>query len=164
RWSSGAVVGFSRVGPIRGGVVIVQQGQVFRLKAKGGDGRPLWAYRYRPERARGSRRPQVGGFATRAEARRALAKVVERLGPGGRAATLTLGELIDEYLEVHQADPVTLAKLRWLLRKATALLGEVRLADLSPEQVCAWRLAVPDGHRYEATQALRQVLNRAVAW
>jgi hypothetical protein len=40
----------------------------------------------------------------------------------------------------------------------------VRLADLSPEQVCAWRLTVPEGHRYEAAQALRQVLNRAVAW
>jgi hypothetical protein len=40
----------------------------------------------------------------------------------------------------------------------------VRLAELSPEQVCAWRLTVPEGHRFEATQALRQVLNRAVAW
>ncbi len=40
----------------------------------------------------------------------------------------------------------------------------VRLAELSPEQVCAWRLTVPEGHWFEATQALRQVLNRAVAW
>jgi integrase len=40
----------------------------------------------------------------------------------------------------------------------------VRLAELSPEQVCAWRPTVPEGHRFEATQALRQVLNRAVAW
>ena len=40
----------------------------------------------------------------------------------------------------------------------------MRLAELSPEQVCAWRLTVPEGHRFEATQALRQVLNRAVAW
>jgi integrase len=142
----------------------VQQGQVFRLKAKGADGRPLWAYRYRPERGRGSRRPQVGGFASRAEAQRALAKVVERSGTGGPAATLTLAELVDEYLEVHLAEPVTIAKLRWLLGKATAVLGEVRLADLSPEQVCVWRLTVSEGHRYEATQALRQVLNRAVAW
>ena len=28
----------------------------------------------------------------------------------------------------------------------------------------AWRLTIPEGHRFEATQALRQVLNRAVAW
>ena len=59
---------------------------------------------------------------------------------------------------------MTVAKLRWLLGKATAELGEVCLAELSPEQVCAWRLTVPEGHRFEATQALRQVLNRAVAW
>jgi integrase len=43
-------------------------------------------------------------------------------------------------------------------------LGEVRLAELSPDQVSAWRLTVPEGHRFEATQALRQVLNRAVNW
>ena len=40
----------------------------------------------------------------------------------------------------------------------------MRLAELSPEQGCAWRLTVPEGHRFEATQALRQVLNRAAAW
>jgi integrase len=40
----------------------------------------------------------------------------------------------------------------------------VKLVELSPEQVCVWRLTVPEGHRFEATQALRQVLNRAVAW
>ena len=65
---------------------------------------------------------------------------------------------------MHQGERVTVAKLRWLLAKATAALGGFRLAELSAEQVCAWRLTVPEGHRYEATQALRQVLNRAVAW
>ena len=65
---------------------------------------------------------------------------------------------------MHQAAPVTIAKLRWLLSKATAVLGEKRLADLSPRDVYAWRFSVPEGHRFEATQALRQVLNRAVAW
>jgi hypothetical protein len=88
-----------------------QQGQVFKLKAKGREGQPLWAYRYRLE-GRGSVRPQVGGFATRSEALKALEKVLARLGPGGRAATMTLGELVDEYLEMHQAEPVTLVKLR----------------------------------------------------
>lgn len=63
----------------------------------------------------GRARPQVGGFATRAEAQKALAKVIERLGPGGRAATMTLADLVGEYLELHQAEPVTIAKLRWLL-------------------------------------------------
>ncbi len=140
-----------------------QQSQVFELKAKSMDGQPLWAYRYRLE-GRGSARPQVGGFATRADALNALEKVLARLGPGGRAATMTLGELVDEYLEMHQAERVTIAKLRWLLGKATATLGEVRLAELSPKDVYAWRLTIPEGHRFEATQALRQMLNRAVVW
>jgi integrase len=140
---------------------VIQQGQVFKLKAKGPDGQPLWTYRYRLE-GRGSTRPQVGGFATRAEAREALRKVLDRLGPGGGGAT-TLRELVEEYLELYQAAPVTIAKLRWL-NKATSVLGDVRLADLSVKDVYAWRLTIPEGHRFEATQALRQVLNRAVDW
>jgi hypothetical protein len=51
-----------------------------------------------------------------------------------------------------------------VLGKATAELGDVRLAELLAEQVCAWRLTFRKGHRFEATQALRQVLNRAVVW
>ena len=85
---------------------MIQQGQVFKLKAKSVDGQSLWAYRYRLEGRRGSARPQVGGFPTRADARTALEKELARLGPGGRAATITLGELVDEYLEMHQAEPV----------------------------------------------------------
>jgi integrase len=142
---------------------MIQQGQVFKLKTRGADGRPLWAYRYRRE-GRGSERPQVGGFANEAEAEKALRKVLDRLGPGGGRATITLAEFVDEYLEMHQAAPVTIAKLRWLLGKSTAELGEKRLADLAPRDVYAWRFGVPEGHRFEATQALRQVLNRAVAW
>ena len=142
---------------------MIQQGQVFKLKATCADGEPLWAYRYRVA-GRGSARRQVGGFSSRAEAQRALQNKLARLLPGGRAAALTLGEWVEEYLDAHQGERVTVAKLRWLLGKATAGLGEVRLAELSPEQVCAWRLTVPEGHCFEATQALRQVLNRAVAW
>ena len=82
---------------------MIQQGQVFKLKARGADGQPLWAYRYRLE-GRGSARPQVGGFATRSDALNALEKVLGRLGPGGLAATMTLDELVDEYLEMHQAE------------------------------------------------------------
>jgi hypothetical protein len=52
--------------------------QVFKLKAKGADGEPLWAYRYRLE-GRCSARPQVGGFASRAEERRSARWVVSDL-------------------------------------------------------------------------------------
>jgi integrase len=143
-------------------VEVIQQGQVFKLKAKGADGERLWAYRYRLE-GRSSARLQVGGFASRAEAQKALRKALDRVGPG-RAVAITLAEFVEEYLELHQAEPVTIAKLRWLLGKATDALGEKRIADLSPKDVYAWRLTIPEGHRFEATQALRQVLNRAVAW
>ncbi len=123
----------------------------------------MWAYRYRLQ-GRDSQRSQVGGFDSRAAAQQALEKTLARLRPGGRAATLTLAEFVDEYLQAHPGLPVTVSKLRWLLRKATAALSDVRLVDLTPEQVCSWRMTIPEGHRYEATQALRQVLNRAVAW
>jgi integrase len=105
----------------------------------------------------------VGGFASRAEAQKALRKTLDRVGPG-RGGAITLAEFVEEYLELHQAEAVTIAKLRWLLGKATSTLGEMRIADLSPKDVYAWRLTVLEGHRFEATQALRQVLNRAVAW
>ena len=141
---------------------MIQQGQVFKLKATSVDGEPLWAYRYRVA-GRDSARRQAGGFTTKAEAQRALQNRLARLLPGGRAETLTLAEWVEEYLGAHQGERVTIAKLRWLLGKATAALGEVRLAELSPDQVSAWRLTVPEG-RFEATQALRQVLNRAVNW
>jgi hypothetical protein len=41
---------------------MIQQGQVFKLKAKGADGQALWAYRYRlegrgPKRAGAHRKP-----------------------------------------------------------------------------------------------------------
>jgi hypothetical protein len=65
--------------------------------------------------------------------------MLDRLRPGGRAATLTLIEFVEEYLQAHPGQPVTVAKLRWLLGKATAALGDVRLIDLTPEQVCTWR-------------------------
>jgi hypothetical protein len=104
-----------------------------------------------------------GWVRTRAEAQRALQNRLARLVPDRRSATLTLGEWVEEYLEAHQGERVTVAKLRRLLGKATAELGAVRLPELSLEQVCAWRLTVPEGHRFEATQALRQVLNRRLS-
>src|SRR6266508_1211207 len=95
---------------------MIQQGQVFKLKARCADGEPLWAYRYRVA-GRGSTRLQVGGFATKANAQRALQNKLARLLPGGRAGTLTLGEWVEKYLDGHQGERVTIAKLRWLLGK-----------------------------------------------
>src|SRR5205814_5481495 len=87
----------------RGGSEVIQQGQVFKLKARCADGEPLWAYRYRVA-GRGSARLQVGGFSTRAEAQRALQNKLARFFPGGRAGTLTLGEWVSAYLDTHQGE------------------------------------------------------------
>lgn len=113
---------------------MIQQGQVFKLKARCADGEPLWAYRYRVA-GRGSARRQVGGFTTKAEAQRSLQIKLARPLPGGRADSLLLSEWIEEYLDGHQGERVTIAQLRWLLGKATSALGEMRLADLSPKDV-----------------------------
>ena len=77
---------------------MVQQGQVLRIKSSDGDGRALWAYRYRVG-GRGSRRVQRGGFVSERDAREALERALERLRrANGTASTLTLAELVDEYL------------------------------------------------------------------
>jgi hypothetical protein len=90
---------------------VIQQGQVFKLKARSADGEPLWAYRYRVA-GRGSARLQLGGFSSRAKAQRALQNKLARLASGGRSASLTLGEWVAEYLEAHQGERVTVSKLR----------------------------------------------------
>jgi hypothetical protein len=79
---------------------VIQQGQVFKLQATCADGEALWAYRYRVA-GRGSARLQVGGFSSKAEAQRALRNKLARLVPRRRAATLTLGEWVEEYLDSH---------------------------------------------------------------
>jgi len=149
----------------RGGVIVmVQQGQVLRMKSDGADGRTLWAYRYRIG-GRGSRRIQRGGFVSEQDAGEALERALERLRrANGTASTLTLAELVDEYLAQHDAQPETIEKLRWLLTKAVLVFGDRRLGQLRPQEIAAWRMTIPPGHRFEATQALRQVLTRAMQW
>ena len=129
-----------------GGAAHDPAGSGVQAEGEGRGSEPLWAYQYRVA-GRGSARFQAGGFATRAEAQRALQNKLARVGPDRRAATITLTEWVEEYLQTHTGERVTIAKLRWLLGKATAALGEVPLAELSPETICAWRLTVPQGHR-----------------
>jgi integrase len=59
---------------------------------------------------------------------------------------------------------VTIEKLRWLLGKAVAAFGGRPVGELRSEEVAAWRIALSPGYRFDATQALRQVLARAVVW
>jgi integrase len=141
-----------------------QQGQLIRLKRTGRDGEPLWAYRFRVG-GRDSKRVQRGGFASERDASEALERELERLRRERRLArSLTLAELVEAYLEQHDVDPVTIEKLRWLLGKALAAFGDRPVGELRSEEIAAWRIALSPGYRFDATQALRQVLARAVLW
>ena len=147
---------------------MVQGGQVIELKTRGADGEARWAYRYRAG-GRNAKRIQRGGFASETDARVALTEALERArrahGRPTRQLTLAeLVELVEEYLAQHDVEPGTTAKLRWLLSKALAAFGERHLADLHHAEIAAWRMTISYGHRFEATQALRQVLDRAIAW
>jgi hypothetical protein len=143
---------------------MVQQGQTIELTRRGPDGRRLWAYRFRTG-GRDSTRIQRGGFASEQDARDALERELERLRRERRIARrLTLAELVETYLAQHDVQPVTIEKLRYLLSKATAVFGDRRIGELTSQEIAEWRMALSPGYRFEATQALRQVLRRAVAW
>jgi hypothetical protein len=138
---------------------MVQQGQVFQLIRCGPDGERLWAYRYRTG-SRDSKRVQRGGFALEADARDALERELERLRREARIARrLTLDELVETYLAQHDVQPVTIEKLRYLLSKATAVFGERRIGELTPQEIAEWRMRLSPGYRFEATQALRRCCN-----
>jgi hypothetical protein len=134
------------------------------MKRTGREGEPLWAYRYRLG-GRGSKRVQRGGFESERDAAEALARELERLRRERRVSgSLTLAELVEVYLVQHDVEPVTIEKLRWLLGKAVAAFGERPVSQLRSEEIAAWRIALSPGYRFDATQALRQVLARAVVW
>jgi hypothetical protein len=86
----------------------MQQGQVFKLKKRAVDGSPVWAYRYRTD-GPGSRRLQRGGFSSERDAAEALERALEHLSrKKGVGSTLTLKELVEEYLAQHDAEPETI--------------------------------------------------------
>src|SRR5207253_6276936 len=102
---------------------------------------------------------------TKQAAEQALGRALERSRQEqGLAPTPTLSELLEIYLAQHDTEPETIAKLRWLLSKATAAFGNMPIAELQPAEIAAWRMTIPYAHRFEATQALRQTLSRAVTW
>jgi integrase len=143
---------------------MMQEGQTIELTRRGPNGEPLWAYRYRTG-GRDSKRIQRGGFASEQDARDALEHELERLRRERRIARrLTLAEFVEAYLEQHDVQPVTIEKLRYLLSKATAVFGDRRIGELTSQEIAEWRMTLSPGYRFEATQALRQVLHRAVAW
>lgn len=143
---------------------MVQQGQTIELARRGSAGERLWAFRYRTG-GRGSMRVQRGGFASEQDVRDALERELERLRRERRVSrSLTLSELVEVYLAQHDVQPVTIEKLRYLLGKATSAFGSRKIGELTSQEIASWRMRLSPGYRFEATQALRQVLHRAVAW
>jgi hypothetical protein len=71
----------------------------------------------------------------------------------GVGRRLTLAEFVDEYLGQHDVSPATLGKLRFLLTRAVQAFGGHHLNELDPVAISAWRMTVPPGYRFEATQA-----------
>ena len=65
---------------------------------------------------------------------------------------------METYLAQHDVQPVTIEKLRYLLSQGD---GGVRRPDDRRADLAGVDLS--PGYRFEATQALRQVLHRAVA-
>jgi hypothetical protein len=121
---------------------MLQQGQVFKLTSTGVEGVPLWAYRYRIG-GRDGKRVQRGGFAIERDARLALEQALEKLRRRGRIGRMpTVAEFVDEYLAQHEASPVTLRKLRFLLDRAVVAFGDYRLDELSPVEIAAWRMTI----------------------
>lgn len=142
----------------------MQQGQVFQAKRSSESETTTWAYRYRLG-GRGARRVQRGGFVSEQAAVEALQRKLERQRrEQGLVEAPRLCELVDFYLSQHSGEPETVAKLEWLLGKAVGVFGHQRINRLRPAAIAAWRMTIPIGHRFEATQALRQVLARAVDW
>jgi hypothetical protein len=113
---------------------VIQQEQVFKLTAKSADGEPLVgvpisARRTKFGSAAGGRVREFGWRRRRRCARRSIGSV---LAAAGRSRSPNSSRSIWSCI---QAEPVTIAKLRWLLGKAPSTLGEKRLADLSSRDV-----------------------------
>ena len=118
----------------------MQQGQVCELKK-----RALMAARSgrtgTGTAGPGSRRLQRGGFSSERDAAEALERALEHLRrQKGVGSTLTLKELVEEYLAQHDAEPETIDKLRWLLAKALRAFGGRRRRDLRSQEIAAWRM------------------------
>ena len=67
---------------------------------------------------------QRGGFASERDAAEALERALEQLRrQKGVGSTLTLKQLVEEYLAQYDAEPETIDELSWLLAKALRAFG-----------------------------------------
>jgi integrase len=148
----------------KGVIAMSQKGQLVRLRRTGRTGEPLWAYRYRVG-GRDSKRVQRGGFASERDAAEALERELERQRRERRVSrSMTLAALVEGVPRParrragdDRETPLAAGKggrrLRRTAGRGAPLGGDRRL-----------RISLSAGYRFDATQALRQVLARAVVW
>jgi integrase len=109
-----------------------------------------------------------GGFDTRSAARGFVDRKVEevvalRRGDLPKPADIpTVTALVDGFLASHDVDPATTDKLRYELAHAKRAFGDVRIDQLRPLALSAWRATLPARSRHQPFGAFKQVLEQAV--
>jgi integrase len=133
-----------------------QRGQVYRLK------NGTWAYRYRDRRT--DKKPQVGGFPTKAAASAALNETLAAMRAGRPLKEdVTFDDLCDRYLAAHDADLLTINRLAAQLKRARADFGPRGIGSLRPDELAAWRRNLP-ANAHHQFRAVKQVLGQAERW
>jgi integrase len=138
-----------------------QRGRIERLPS----GR--WSVRFYDE---SGARVRQGGFETKTAASEWLDRKLQdvqalRRGDAhavARAEEITFAELAERYLAAHEAQDVTIARLRSQLLTAVDAFGERPIRTLRPDELAAWRKTI--GNRHHAFRAVKQVLAQAERW
>jgi integrase len=84
----------------------------------------------------------------------------------GTKSELTLAELVELYIERHNASPRTIATLRERMKRPLDKYGSTPLAELETMalDLAGWRATLPPRYAPKVMGALRQVLAAAVRW
>ncbi len=76
---------------------------------------------------------------------------------------LTVEELVERFLDLHEVDPATTRTLQARLKHATREFGDRRPDELSRIDLEVWRRSLAPGVRHYAFRSFRQALTWAVA-
>jgi integrase len=75
----------------------------------------------------------------------------------------TVNQLVDGFLASHDVDPATTNKLKYELAHAKRQFGTLRIDELRPLDLAAWRATLPPRTRHQPFGSFKQVLEQAVA-
>jgi integrase len=121
-----------------------------------------WSVRYYD--ATGTQR-RKGGFRTRGDAEKWYRQRMREQDSGvTHDDRMTVGQLVDRFLDTHHASEERVTSLRFRLAHA-APLDDKRIASLKPHDLEVWRSSLPtENTRHDAFAALKQALEKAVLW